>query len=105
MTATWNGATATFQDDDFVDDDFLLEVCGIRSQPETNPPILQNPSNGSLRVHLDEEKHIFRHAKEVQKGSRGGYLKGRLPSPPSKVTSSNPFMMTFSKARLLSLLS
>ncbi len=75
--ATWN-VPPTFSTD-FVDEEFILDVCGIRTMPQTTPPILPNPSNGSIQVQLDEEgkKHIFRHAKEVQKGSRGGYLKGK----------------------------
>jgi len=30
---------------------------------------------------LKKDKHIFRHAKEVQTGSRGGYLEGKINLP------------------------
>ena len=73
--ATWNSIPTITTE--MVDEDFLLEVCGIRSFPESTNDDFQNSLSGPVRVELDGEKHIFRHAKEVQKGSRGGYLKGK----------------------------
>jgi hypothetical protein len=74
--STWNSSAPPAYGDEF---DFILDVCGIRAGPDNDPP--SDPSsgssmNGSVSIELDGEKHIFRHAKEVQKGSRGGYLKG-----------------------------
>jgi len=31
-----------------------------------------------LQFVLEKDQHIFRHAKELQKGTRGGYLEGRI---------------------------
>ena len=66
------------------DDDFIFDVLGIKdhspmNQDRNSPFHYQDPTNGSgsVQVILEGEKHIFRHAKEVQKGSRGGYLKGK----------------------------
>ena len=73
----WNDDS--YNDDD---DDFIFDVLGIKdhspmSEDRNSPIHYQDPSNGSVQVILEGEKHIFRHAKEVQKGSRGGYLKGK----------------------------
>jgi hypothetical protein len=65
-------------------DDFILDVCGISpshsnsnmNMDSGNSPASNVTFDGSVKVGLEGEKHIFRHAKEVQKGSRGGYLKG-----------------------------
>ncbi len=86
QTSNWNDDN---DDNSFdVDDDFIYDVLGIKDHStnnmnnyQRNSPILQDqvPVNGSgsVKVILEGEKHIFRHAKEVQKGSRGGYLKGK----------------------------
>ena len=74
--ANWN---------DYEDNQFLLyDVLGLKDpSPVSNPPpvIQDDPpmtiGSGVVKVGLEGEKHIFRHAKEVQKGSRGGYLKGK----------------------------
>jgi hypothetical protein len=87
QTSAWNDNDTSFD----VDDDFIFDVLGIKDQStnnmniyqqqQRNSPIQQGevPVNGSgsVKVILEGEKHIFRHAKEVQKGSRGGYLKGK----------------------------
>ena len=68
-------------------DDFILDVCGISPSHSSSSMNVDNNNspasspksfNGSVKVGLEGEKHIFRHAKEVQKGSRGGYLKGNI---------------------------
>lgn len=74
-TTMWNDS---LNDDD---DDFIFDVLGIKdhspmNQDRNSPIHYHDSSSGSVQVILEGEKHIFRHAKEVQKGSRGGYLKG-----------------------------
>ena len=76
---------ANWNDSNYDDDEFLLyDVLGLKDHsPVINPPpvIQVHPpmsiGSGVVKVGLEGEKHIFRHAKEVQKGSRGGYLKGK----------------------------
>jgi len=38
--------------------------------------VFDNPDAG-LKVILEKDSHIFRHAREVQTGSRGGYVEGK----------------------------
>ena len=74
-----------WNDSNYDDNDFLLyDVLGLKDpSPVINPPpVIQvdqpmSIGSGVVKVGLEGEKHIFRHAKEVQKGSRGGYLKGK----------------------------
>ena len=73
-----------WNDSNYDDDEFLNEVLGLNDpRPVINPPpvIQVDPpmsiASGLVKIGLEGEKHIFRHAKEVQKGSRGGYLKGK----------------------------
>ena len=74
-----------WNDSNYDDDEFLLyDVLGLKDpSPVINPPPVihvdqpMSIGSGVVKVGLEGEKHIFRHAKEVQKGSRGGYLKGK----------------------------
>ena len=74
-----------WNDSNYDDDEFLLyDVLGLKDpSPVIKPlPVIQvdppmSIGSGVVKVGLEGEKHIFRHAKEVQKGSRGGYLKGK----------------------------
>ena len=88
LTPAWNNNNDNSFD---VDDDFIFDVLGIKDHATSNMNNYQQKHNssttiqqgqvpvngsGTVKVILEGEKHIFRHAKEVQKGSRGGYLKG-----------------------------